>query len=362
MCAAKPIQGTIGASNRPVYIAADGTITPIAGAIGGANLPIYVNGSGQMVAGNAPIYSNPHATESAQGTIKIIKSATIVGTDANGDLKAGPKSVGSATQPIYLDASGNFVAGNTPIYTIPESMKVPDFTREVSISDRITVIIYRDTNNKVPLYGSQTQSLDEITQINNVLKYDTLYSVSQDCLLKFHTWMHAFKATTCGINLYINGSHAFSYKENDSFKAGINSDITLNDNTDSSDFCAPYSARWAITTMAAVYVKSGTTFKISPSERGVRVINSNGKITGDVAATGVGSWLNHNSLDAVCDGGTASSLNNVANAVAVFNAGFININNCKITQEDYNAIGNNAILAAQSRMLLPVVCIAHPLY
>lgn len=261
-----------------------------------------------------------------------------------------------------MNGSGQLVAGNVPIYTAPESMKFPDFTREVSIGDRITVIIYKDTNNKVPLSGSQSQSLSEITRINNVLKYDTLYSVSQDCLLKFHTWMHAFKATACGINLYINGSHAFSYKENDSFKAGVNSDIVLNEDTSSSDFCAPYSARWAVTTMAAVYVKSGTTFKISPSENGVRVINSDGKITGDVAATGVGSWLNHNSLDAVCDGGTASSLNDVAKAVAVFNAGFININNCKITQEGYDGAGHNAILAAQSRMLLPVVCIAHPLY
>lgn len=112
MCAAKPIQGAIGASNRPVYIAADGTITPIAGAIGGATQPIYVNGSGQLVAGNAPMYSYTptHATAAAAGVLKTVANASFVGTDANGDLIAvtppdtdhgiGPSSLSNYTEVV----------------------------------------------------------------------------------------------------------------------------------------------------------------------------------------------------------------------------------------------------------------------
>lgn len=178
MCAAKPIQGAIGASNRPVYIAADGTITPIAGAIGGATLPIYVNGSGQLVAGNAPMYSYTpaHATSAAAGVLKTVNNASFVGTDANGDLV-------SVTPPSLL----------------------PDYTQPISISNLITKNCYNVSTNLAGDLSSSSRGVSLAYTLDNVMKYNTDYIIPYNAIVFLNHRINTMTGTFSTFDVMVSG-------------------------------------------------------------------------------------------------------------------------------------------------------------
>ena len=69
----------VGSTTKPIFIDSDGAAKPISGPIGGASQPIYVNASGQLVAGNVPLYS-VHSHTSEQFVFEALDGSTVTKT------------------------------------------------------------------------------------------------------------------------------------------------------------------------------------------------------------------------------------------------------------------------------------------
>lgn len=99
---------------------------PDFGDVGGVQQPVYFS-SGVPVAGSAPLYTVPQASENILGGVKI--SGGGVSLDANGVIsvtssptadKLNTVSAGGAQQPVYF-SSGVPVAGSAPLYSVPQA-------------------------------------------------------------------------------------------------------------------------------------------------------------------------------------------------------------------------------------------------
>jgi hypothetical protein len=175
-----------------------------------------VDSNGNLVAGAVPLYSYSytpsHATENADGVLKIVKNKSFVGTDSNGDLKEATLPSATASQRgiiktvvnasvVGTDAEGNLIEGS-----IDTSISAADILKVAKAIYPVGTVLISidgslDPNTKFP--GTTWESFGSGRCLWGASTSNEIGS-DLDWLLPQHTHGYTKPTTKASENMYTN--------------------------------------------------------------------------------------------------------------------------------------------------------------